>query len=204
MADDALHAAPPDLALSPAARLLWRGPDAVQLELGGNSVVVEGLPLPAVRAIVAREPDPGAAPVPAVARPALAALHRAGYLWPRTTDDDDARLAPPAPRLAGELRALQARHGEAAAELLAARRWASVAIEGTGRVAAHLAAVLAGAGVGRVYPTTTGAVRLAQAAPGGLLPGDEGAPRARAVEAAVRRAARRPTPHHWLPTTGPN
>jgi hypothetical protein len=183
------RAEPPDLILGPATRLLWRSPDAVHLELGSRAVIVEGLPPRLVSHVATQAPTSGVPAVDAAVRHALAALAEAGYLWLRPSGSDDVRLAPPSPRLASELTALAARHGERAAELLSARRHASVAVHGSGRAAAHLAALLAAAGVGRVHCVADGAVRLFHTAPGGVTPADEGNDLALASEAAITRAA---------------
>jgi hypothetical protein len=194
--------APFDLMLNPAVRVLWRADDVVQLELGTQAVVLEGADAVTMRHLV--RPGPAAPPLAAVpaeppdeaTRHSLTTLTEAGYLWPRHrpgTDPgsagDDARLAPPAPRLAAELAALATRHGAVAAEILNARRHCAVAIHGAGRVAAHVAALLAAAGIGRVHLVDGDDVRLHQAMPGGLGPDDEGRRFAVAASAAVRRAA---------------
>ena len=184
----------PDLMLSPATRLLWRSPEAIHLELGSRAVLVEGLPVSLVRRVAS--PQPAGRPphegMPAddASRHALTALAEAGYLWPRATEDeDDPRVAPPSPRLAGELTALTTRHGQQAAEILNARRHASVQVCGPGRAAAHLAAVLAAAGVGRVHCSVAGDVKLRHTVPGGVRPADEGRGLPAAAAAAVLRAA---------------
>ena len=178
-----------DLALGPATRLLWRGPDTVHLELGSQAVVVAGLDPEVIRQVAApgRRPE-RVAPCDEPSRLALTSLTEAGYLWPRGGAADD-RQAPPVPRLAGELTALTVRHGERAAELLSARRHCAVAVFGSSRVAPHVASLLAGAGVGRVHCTATGPAKLRHAVPGGITPADEGAELAVAADAAVRRAA---------------
>jgi hypothetical protein len=119
----------------------------------------------------------------------LDALSEGGYLWSGADPFDDDRLRPPAARLGAELGALSSRHGEAAATMLAARRRAAVAIHGTGRVSAHLAALLAAAGVGRLHVVDAGDVHLHHAVPGGLAPADEGRVFAEAVTSAILRAA---------------
>ena len=43
-----------DLVLNPAARILWRGADSLQLELGGHSVVIDGIDRATVRALLRR------------------------------------------------------------------------------------------------------------------------------------------------------
>lgn len=179
--------------LGPATRVLWRSPDTVHLELGSRAVVVEGLPPRLIAAVASPvgtavgtadriAADPSAAA-------ALETLTENGYLWPRSSDPDDLRRTPPTPRLAGELAALATRHGDRASELLSARRHASVAVHGTGRAAAHLAAVLAAAGIGRVHCAVAGLARLLHAVPGGVEPADEGLDLASAADSAVHRAA---------------
>ena len=190
MISDADPASDPELTLGPATRMLWRAPDSVHFELGGCAVVVDGLPAPLIRRVASpvptTEPEPGH---DEASRRALAALAEAGYLWPRSRDPDDPRRAAPAPRLAGELAALAVHHGERAAAVLRGRRAATVEVRGRSRVAAHLAAVLAAAGIGRVHCAADGVARLVQAVPGGITVGDEGSVVAAAAEAAVHRAA---------------
>ncbi|SHF81116.1 Molybdopterin or thiamine biosynthesis adenylyltransferase [Jatrophihabitans endophyticus] len=206
--------------LSPATRLLWRSPDSLHLELGGRSVVVDGLPAPLVRSLARHPADQApAGPVPGGAgvSAALAELAGSGFLWRRRPDptataiDDpasdapatndpasdpfpagpplDHRRTPPRPRLAGELLSLATRAGERAAELLDARRCATVSVQGTGRAGPALAALLAAAGVGHVHCSATGSVRLHHALPGGVGPGDEGRSLAAAAHDAILRAA---------------
>jgi ThiF family protein len=198
---------PPAPVLNPAVRVLWRGRDAVQLELGARAVVVAGVDSAAVSALEGRPgaragrddvapelPTPaGAPPRPSLGQ-ATTTLLEAGFLWP---GDDapggehptDPRLRPPEPRLAGELAALTPRHGARSAEVLRARRGFAVAVHGTGRAAAPIAAVLASAGIGRLHVVDSEPVTLRHTLPGGLLPGDEGRPFAAGVADAVRRIA---------------
>jgi ThiF family len=187
-----------EVMLNPAARLLWRAENVVQLELGARAVLVEGLDPATVRRLVSPRGSAGTGAWAALGdatRQSLTSLTEAGYLWPRvdpgatTESDTDARLAPPQPRLAAELAALTARHGQGAAELLNARRHCAVAIHGAGRVAAHVAALLAAAGIGRVHLVDADDVRLHQAMPGGVAPADEGRRLVTAANTAVRRAA---------------
>ncbi|MEU8942282.1 ThiF family adenylyltransferase [Streptomyces goshikiensis] len=72
---------------------------------------------------------------------------------------------------------------------IAARRAIRVQVRGSGRVGALIAAVLAGAGVGRVDVMDGGRVEAADVAPGGLGPGCVGRPRAEAAGALVRESA---------------
>lgn len=180
-----------DVVLGPATRLLWRSPQEVHLEVGSRAVVVEGFPDTVLHRVAS--PTRAAAPAGPLApgvRRALATLTEAGYLWPRSDPaDPDPRWHPPTPRLAGQLAALAAHYGAAAADVLRSRQAAAVEVGGRSRVGPHLAAVLAAAGVGRVHCAMDGAVRLPHVVPGGVSAGEEGTPLAVAAEAAVRRAA---------------
>ncbi|WP_375490034.1 thiamine biosynthesis protein ThiF [uncultured Jatrophihabitans sp.] len=188
--------------LAPATRLLWRSPTAVHLELGSRAVLVEGLPVPLIQRVAGARPpvpdttrDAGAAMPDPDARHALRALAEAGYLWPLADPpaaarlDGDERLHIPAARLGPEFAALTARHGAHAAEILAVRRAASVQLFGPARLSAHLAALLAASGVGRVHCALSGSTMLHHTLPGGVRPGDEGRPLERAAENAVHNAA---------------
>jgi hypothetical protein len=206
---------PLELTLGPATRLLWRSPESVHLELGGRSVVVEGLPAAVLRRVASPVAPKGPAPpLDESVRRALLSLAEAGYLWPRAAppgpggprgrdeqrpgpeypdgrqpEERDPRLVPPEPRLAGQLVALAAQHGGHAAAILGARRQATVEITGRSRLAAHLAAVLGAAGIGRIHCAVDGPTRLFHLVPGGAGAADEGTPLAVAAEAAVHRAA---------------
>ena len=176
----------PGPALNPSARLLWRSPGQIQIELGTRRVVLDGTDQATVRRL----------DLPAST---LAALHAAGLLIrPRP------RLrATQIPRLAAELAALRVRHGDRAEDVLASRRTATVAVMGTSRVAPMIATLLAAAGVGHVAVSGAGDVRLHQASPGGVPPADEGQRFTRAAVAAVTRAAPDcDAGPHVLPTRG--
>jgi bacteriocin biosynthesis cyclodehydratase domain-containing protein len=177
-----------DRMLNPAARLLWRSATTLQIELGDRAVVVDGPAARAVRRLAGRRKSEAPARS-GRADPVLRTLSEAGFLWSRPLEEDDDRLAPPAPRLAPELTALAARHGERAAELLNARRHVTVVVHGSGRTGPHIAAVLAAAGVGRINVLDLSAAHLNQSAPGGLSPADEGRNVSSASAEAIRRAA---------------
>lgn len=194
------RADPRALRLAPGTRLLWRARNSVQLELGDRAVIVDGLPPATVAAVAARSRTAAVPPAAAAGdeeHAALAELTRAGFVWQRTAAEGslapeapvDLRRTPPSPRLSGELAALSARVGERASELLSARRQAAVVVHGRHAAAIQLAALLAAAGIGHVRCAVTGSARLADAAPGGLEPGDEGRELATAAQAALRRAA---------------
>lgn len=180
---------PAELGLGPATRLLWRSPDTVHLELGDRAVVVAGLPTDLARRVASpAPPDEPLPPIDAETEAALTELAEAGYLWPRP-DEEDRRLLPPEPRLAGELASLSVRHGTRAADVLRARHEASVEIAGRSRLAIQIATVLAAAGVGRVHCAADGVAKLHQVAPAGISMADEGDLLAVAAERALRRVA---------------
>jgi hypothetical protein len=164
--------------LNPAARYLWRTTSLLQVEVGTRRVLVEGVDPARLRQVLAGAPDPATAP-----------LRDAGLLWTAATDDPDPRRVPPRPWLASELAALTVRHGEDAAARLADRARCVVAVHGHSRTAAHVAALLAASGVGRVVLNDPGTARLATAVPGGACPADEGRPLATVAADAVARAA---------------
>lgn len=94
-------------------------------------------------------------------------------------------------RLGPDLGSLSLVHREPGGDLrgLAARRAIRVQVRGSGRVGAVVAAVLAGAGVGRVEVLDGGRVTAADVAPGGLGPASVGRLRAEAAAALVRESA---------------
>jgi bacteriocin biosynthesis cyclodehydratase domain-containing protein len=76
-----------------------------------------------------------------------------------------------------------------AATAMQRRSDAQVLVTGTSRLAVPIACTLASSGVGHVDPSLVGLTRLADAAPGGLLPGDAHRPRVTAAAEALRRVA---------------
>ncbi len=94
-------------------------------------------------------------------------------------------------RLGPDLGSLSLVHREPGGDLrgVAARRVIRVRVRGSGRVGAVIAAVLAGAGVGRVEVLDGGRVEPADVAPGGLDPGSVGRLRAEAAGKLVRASA---------------
>ncbi|MCX4805608.1 ThiF family adenylyltransferase [Streptomyces sp. NPDC058682] len=94
-------------------------------------------------------------------------------------------------RLGPDLGSLSLVHREPGGDLrgIAARRAIRVRVRGSGRVGAVIAAVLAGAGVGRVEVLDGGLVEPADVAPGGLDPGSVGRPRAESAGRLVRESA---------------
>ncbi|MFD3540011.1 ThiF family adenylyltransferase [Streptomyces sp. NPDC058662] len=94
-------------------------------------------------------------------------------------------------RLGPDLGSLSLVHRDPGGDLrgVAARRAIRVRVRGAGRVGAAVAAVLAGAGVGRVEVLDGGRVEAADVAPGGLGPDAVGRMRAEAAGRMVREAA---------------
>lgn len=168
--------------MNPAARLLWRSPSSIQLELGHRALVVDGVDADVIRSLTGQ---PVAARAADRAEAAVATLATAGFLVPSYAQTPSEGV----PRLAADLGALRVRHGHDADVVLARRRRAVVALRGTGRALPVVGALLAAAGVGRVSCRATGDATLAHAAPGGLLPDDEGFRYAAATAGAIRRAA---------------
>ncbi|MFE5722906.1 ThiF family adenylyltransferase [Streptomyces erythrochromogenes] len=99
-------------------------------------------------------------------------------------------------RLGPDLGSLSLVHREPGGDLrgIAARRAIRVRMRGSGRVGTVIAAVLAGAGVGRVEVLDGGRVEPADVAPGGLGPASVGRMRTEAAAAVVRSAAPGPGP----------
>ncbi|WP_328788835.1 MULTISPECIES: ThiF family adenylyltransferase [unclassified Streptomyces] len=99
-------------------------------------------------------------------------------------------------RLGPDLGSLSLVHREPGGDLrgIVARRAIRVRVRGSGRVGAVIAAVLAGAGVGRVEVLDGGLVEPADVAPGGLDPGSVGRPRAESAGRRVRESAPGRTP----------
>jgi bacteriocin biosynthesis cyclodehydratase domain-containing protein len=168
--------------VNPAARLLWRTPSSIQLELGHRALVVDGVDADVIRSLTGQ---PVASDAVSRAEAAVGALVTAGFLVPSPTDVPVTGV----PRLAADLGALRVRHGPRADVVLARRRRALVVLRGIGRTLPVVGALLAAAGVGRVSCRATGDALLEHAAPGGLLPDDEGFRYAAATAAAIRRAA---------------
>lgn len=199
-----LHRLPAAPLLNPSLRRLWRDDSTVQLGLDTDPALVIHAVGPAIRSLLAHLDGrhSGAEIVSAAVDDGhdvdavmglLGELHAAGAL----VAGDPAGLAGlggPAEmdRLGPDLASLSllARGGgPSAAVRLGRRRAAQVVVHGATRVGVPLAATLAAAGVGRVVVMDTGAVLLADANPGGLVPADENRPRRLAANDAVRRAA---------------
>jgi bacteriocin biosynthesis cyclodehydratase domain-containing protein len=118
----------------------------------------------------------------------LARLVAAGFVVDAQSLDLTAFPESTRRRLDGETTALALRTATAATAM---RRRADshVMITGGSRLAVPIACILASSGVGHVDPNLSGIARLADAAPGGLLPADAHRPRGMAAAEALRRAA---------------
>ena len=173
--------------LNPAARVLWRSPSCIQLELGRRAVMLEGIDPEAIRTLTGQaaggEPSSTSAATPLEA--AVGPLAAAGFLIRPHSDAPSIAV----PRLAADLAALRVRHGHQAERVLAARRMSFVMLRGTGRTLPVVGALLAAAGVGHVAVHAEGNAALEHAAPGGVLPDDEGFRYTAAAAGAIRRAA---------------
>lgn len=187
--------------LPPATPLLHRAGDAVQVggaDSGDGLLVQPGAAelTALLRGLDGRRPqrlvlaDAAAAGFdPAAVTGLLDRLRATGLLVDLDPADLLAADAGPAAtaRTAAELPAAHA--SSAGRPRWAARRRASVVVEGATRVGVPLAAVLAASGVGRVALRDRGVVTAADAVVGGLTAADEGRPRALAAADAVRRAS---------------
>ncbi len=174
-----------ELFLNPSARVLWRSPHAVQLELGDRAVVLQSADGATVRQLAGLDVPPDGEPHACLTEELVASLQTAGFLLRRSAG----QTTPPTPRLAADLAALRIRHGQRAIRLLERRRRSAVAIHGDGRIASFVGSLLAAAGVGRIVFRAARDVRLCDAVPGGLAPKDEGERFARSAAAAAERAA---------------
>ncbi len=187
--------------LPPATPLLHRTADAVQVggvDSGDGLVVHPGAAelTALLRGLDGRRPqravlaDAAACGFdPAAVSGLLDGLRTTGQLVDLDPADLLAADAGPAAaaRTAAELPAVRGVAGGTAR--WAARRRATVVVEGATRVGVPLAAVLAASGVGRVSVRDRGVASAADAVVGGLDAGDEGRPRALAAADAVRRAS---------------
>ena len=169
------HGRGPVLAFNPAVRVLWRSAHEVQLELGAEAMVVEGLDSGLVRALLTPGGDASVTGRVAAGRPVLQTLVEANYLWPMPADPSEL-LAPPHPRLAGELTALALSHGRPAVELLAARRDRIVLVLGDSVLAPLLGRLLAAAGIGWVHHAENRRATLAHQQASPTAPDGEGRP----------------------------
>lgn len=187
--------------LPPATPLLRRAADAVQVggvDTGDGLLVQPGAGelTDLLRGLDGRRPQrlvlaeaAAAGFDPAAVTGLLDGLRATGLLVDLDPADLLAADAGPAAtaRTAAELPGVRA--PSAGQARWAARRRASVVVEGATRVGVPLAAVLAASGVGRTAFRDRGVVTAADAVVGGLTAADEGRPRALAAADAVRRAS---------------
>ncbi|MCU1594440.1 MAG: UBA/THIF-type binding protein [Frankiales bacterium] len=182
--------------LVPAARLLWRDQETLQL---GRSVVVEGLDrarrtvLPLLDGTRTREEVLLAAPCDD-AEELLLLLEDVGLL----VDVDTLHVAgldrTESARLAPDVASLSLVHGKRAAAALLSRRAARVVVHGGGRVGGAIASLLSAAGVGTVDVVDHSAVRPADTGVGGLTTTDLGRSRGDALNGKLSSAASDRTP----------
>ena len=182
-------AEPGTLRLNRAAVVLWRSRRVVQLELGDRRIVLENVEPEQLSALLPRARGSTVDWAGSTELCQLTAvLNQAGFLTSSAAQPATGEPATPA-RLTADLGALSAQFGDDAVPVLQARRSAAVAVHGTSRLAAAVAATLASAGVGWVQLVHGGEVSASDGCPGGLLPADEGRRFAVAAEEAVRRHA---------------
>jgi hypothetical protein len=186
--------------LLPGLRRLWR--DHHNLQVGtdpGRAVILE-FPDPAVARILdlldgshsEREVVRAAADLgleEQAVTDVLATLRGAGLVVGARALLPAGLAEPSRRQLATELASLALTGAGRPADALRRRAAARVVVQGHGRLAAPIAAALAGSGVGHVEPALSGRARLDEAAMGGMLPADAGRPRATATADAVTRMA---------------
>lgn len=186
--------------LKPALRRLWRGDDVVQLGADPeNGIVLDGVSDPVTKVLALLDGTRDRRQVVAAAatggaresdvRDLLDLLRDVAAL-----DDASATPAPMPPvaraRLEPDLATLTLLTTQPGAGVacLERRRKASILVIGAGRVGSLVTALLAAAGVGHVAIRDERLAEPADAVPGGLLPRDDGQPRALAAMDAARRA----------------
>lgn len=170
--------------INPAALVLWRDHDILQVELGSNSVVIENIGPHEASDLLARTESSRRARPDASLNALRQALADTELLSER-----EIRSWPESIQLSGERRALTAQYGQQAGEVMARRQQAAVVVHGPARLAGLLAATIASAGVGHVHPVHRGDVTAFDACPGGLTPADEGRRFVEASIGAINRAA---------------
>jgi hypothetical protein len=181
-------------------RRLWRGDATVQLGADPeHGLVLDGLTEPAANVLSLLDGTRDRRQVVAAAATAgtreddvrglldllrsVAALDDADARPERLDPAERARLAPDL----ASLTLLATAPGEGVAQL-ERRRAASVLVVGAGRVGSLVAALLGAAGVGHVAIRDERVAEAGDAVPGGVLPEDDGQPRALAAMDAARRA----------------
>ena len=186
--------------LKPALRRLWRGDDVVQLGADPeNGIVLDGMNEPVAKVLALLDGTRDRRQV--VAAAATDGAHEGDVrdlldLLRDVAALDDASATPePMPpvaraRLEPDLAALTLLTTQPGAGVacLERRRAASILVIGAGRVGSLVTALLAAAGVGHLAIRDERLAEPADAVPGGLLPRDDGQPRALAAMDAARRA----------------
>lgn len=204
--------------LNEAVSVLWRGRRTVQLELGHQRLVVEDIDSDDLKRLLPVRVEVGtenrSAADTARRRPEGKPRGSDALDWERLRERLGAAglLREPTPvepptavpgRLAPDLRALTARVGSRAGDVLAARSRSTVAVHGSTRLAGTLAATLAAAGVGWIRLEPGGDVSADHASPGGVSPSDEGrrfaAASAEALSRVAPEVATAPIPHRRGP-----
>jgi hypothetical protein len=191
--------------LKPGIRRLWRDGSTLQLGVDpSRALIISGI-TPAVAAVIdsldgSRAQRQRADPADATTSAVLSLLAEAGMIDDAVALDD----TPPGPgpdreRLRPDLAALSlsTREPDGSRRLARRRHHSRIRVRGAGRVGAHIATLLAAAGVGQVIVDDAGLTGAADVAPGGLRLEDVGRPRSLAADAALARVIRRPTapPH---------
>ncbi|MBL7500762.1 ThiF family adenylyltransferase [Frankia sp. CNm7] len=191
--------------LKPGLRRLWRDGSTLQLGVDPSLALVLPDVTPAhAAALGALDGSRTSARLRADGDPAtidlLDLLDEAGLLDDATVPDDDADEPPLTAVERDRLRpdhaalSLATRDPDGARRALARRRAARVRVQGAGRVGAHVAALLAAAGIGRVVVDDAGLTGPGDVGPGALSLDDVGRPRAAAALAALGRVTRSPAP----------
>jgi hypothetical protein len=189
--------------INPGLRRLWR--DSATLQLGvdaGHAIVLSGVGSDAAGVLELLDGTRTRAQLLAEAtapgRELVALLEAEGVLDDAAADPLGS-TNPPAlerDRLAPDRASLSLRtDGPRGARTALRRRRASIVrVRGAGRVGAHVATLLAAAGVGSVIVDDAGVARPSDTAPGGLRLDDVGRPRSVAAGRAIARACRPPAP----------
>jgi len=193
--DDKQTDGPARWRLNDATVVLWRDAGVLQLELGPRRLIVENVGAAEMATLLARSRSRSQQNDPVTNSDAFEQLRLAlgdsGFLTPTPPEDplDRPSTFSHPGHLSADLIALGAQYGADAGSVLQARRQAAVAVHGTSRLAASVAATLAASGVGWVQLVHGGDVVASDACPGGLTPSDEGRRFGIAAADAVRRAA---------------
>ena len=185
--------------LKPGLRRLWRDGSTLQIGVDPSRALVLPDVTPAhVAALEAL--DGSGTPVRPAADPAPAATALLGLLGEAGLLDDampEDAAQPPRPaidqdRLRPDLAALSLGSNQpgSAHRVLRQRRGAQVRVRGVGQIGAHVAGLLAAAGVGRVVVDDAGLASAADVCPGGLGLDAIGQPRAQAATMALGRVTR--------------